>query len=134
MFTMLNVVYDHFLTRKTQFFTLFMLSRTSDNTTSQNIGGPMHGRSPHLSFFGGASPQSPTRSPPLLIGYDRHNHTDATFTESSDFNDFSGDPHRCHSREQRSTPSLNLRGPFNDDASMSKADISHRFQSHLRPM
>src|SRR6218665_3834285 len=39
MFTMLNVVYDHFLTRKTQFFTLFMLSRTSDNTTSQNIGG-----------------------------------------------------------------------------------------------
>src|SRR6218665_2355104 len=39
MFTVLNVVYDHFLTRKTQFFTLFMLSRTSDNTTSQNIGG-----------------------------------------------------------------------------------------------
>src|SRR6218665_1049056 len=38
MFTMLNVVYDYFLTRKTQFFTLFMLSRTSDNTT-QNIGG-----------------------------------------------------------------------------------------------
>src|SRR6218665_4173297 len=28
MFTVLNVVYDHFLTRKTQFFTLFMLSRT----------------------------------------------------------------------------------------------------------
>src|SRR6218665_1460551 len=47
MFTMLNVVYDHFLTRKTQFFTLFMLSRTSDNTTSQNIGGgPMHGGPP----------------------------------------------------------------------------------------
>src|SRR6218665_94370 len=39
MFTMLNVVYDHFLTRKPQFFTLFILSRTSDNTTSQNIGG-----------------------------------------------------------------------------------------------
>src|SRR6218665_1253831 len=39
MFTMLNVVYDHFLTRKTQFFTLFMLSRTSNNTTFQNIGG-----------------------------------------------------------------------------------------------
>src|SRR6218665_2370204 len=65
MSTMLNVVYDHFLTRKTQFFTLFMLSRTSDNTTSQNIGGgPMHGRSPHLKFWGEPSPQSP-RSPPL---------------------------------------------------------------------
>src|SRR6218665_3939499 len=38
MFTMLNVVYDHFLTRKPPFFTLFILSRTSDNTT-QNIGG-----------------------------------------------------------------------------------------------
>src|SRR6218665_568703 len=39
MFTMLNVVYDHFLTRKPSFFALFILSRTSDNTTSQNIGG-----------------------------------------------------------------------------------------------
>ena len=39
MFTMLNVVYDHFLTRKPPFFTLFILSRTSDNTASQNIGG-----------------------------------------------------------------------------------------------
>src|SRR6218665_3371506 len=75
MFTVLNVVYDHFLTRKTQFFTLFMLSRTSDNTTSQNIGGPMHGRSPHLKFFlGGPSPQSPlglrpctTLSPPSMF-------------------------------------------------------------------
>src|SRR6218665_74402 len=48
MFTMLNVVYDHFLTRKPQFFTLFILSRTSDNTTSQTIGGgiPTHGPSP----------------------------------------------------------------------------------------
>src|SRR6218665_3541203 len=32
MFTMLNVVYDHFLTRKPPFFTLFTPSRTSDNT------------------------------------------------------------------------------------------------------
>src|SRR6218665_3418299 len=37
MFTMLNVVYDHFLTRKPPFFTLFILSRTYGNTTSQNI-------------------------------------------------------------------------------------------------
>src|SRR6218665_3128348 len=56
MFTMLNVVYDHFLTRKPPFFTLFILSRTSDNTSSQNIGGgPMHGPSPHLKFLGGPS-------------------------------------------------------------------------------
>src|SRR6218665_3053244 len=39
MFTMLNDIYDHFLTRKAPFFTLFILSRTSDNTASQNIGG-----------------------------------------------------------------------------------------------
>src|SRR6218665_3801826 len=48
-FTMLNVVYDPFLTRATTiseknsfmtpFFTLFVLSHASDNTTSQNIGG-----------------------------------------------------------------------------------------------
>src|SRR6218665_3721869 len=78
MFTMLNVVYDHFLTRKTQFFTLFMLSRTSDNTTSQNIGGDQcMGGPPHLKFLGGAPPptpnfggdrppQPPPRSPPLV--------------------------------------------------------------------
>ena len=39
IFTMLNVVYDHFLTRKTPFLTLFILSRASDNTTFQNIEG-----------------------------------------------------------------------------------------------
>src|SRR6218665_2542349 len=66
MFTMLNVVYDHFLTRKTQFFTLFMLSRTSDNTTSQNIGGDRSMGGPPTSNFGGPSLQSPPRSPPLL--------------------------------------------------------------------
>src|SRR6218665_1662779 len=66
MFTMLNVVYDHFLTRKTQFFTLFMLSRTSDNTTSQNIGGDQcMGGPPHLKFWGDRPPQSPPRSSPL---------------------------------------------------------------------
>src|SRR6218665_1164912 len=59
MFTMLNVVYDHFLTRKTQFFTLFMLSRTSDNTTSQNIGGTNAWASPHLKFWGDRPPQPP---------------------------------------------------------------------------
>ena len=56
MFTVLNVVYDHFLTRKPPFFTLFILSRTSDNTTSQNIGWT---NPPPQIFLGGASPQSP---------------------------------------------------------------------------
>src|SRR6218665_1508222 len=65
-FTMLNVVYDPFLTTTTAiseknsfmtlFFTLFVLSRASDNTTSQNIwGGRMHGPSP-TSNFGGTVP------------------------------------------------------------------------------
>ena len=41
-------------------FSLFILSRTSDNTASQNIGGgPMHGPSPHLKFWGDRPP-SPT--------------------------------------------------------------------------
>src|SRR6218665_958500 len=72
MFTMLNVVYDHFLTRKTPFFTLFILSRTSDNTASQN-------------FWGYCPPQSPPRSPPLfprtLLGFDAAlvNRLEATF-------------------------------------------------------
>src|SRR6218665_5425 len=66
MFTMLNVVYDHFLTRKTQVFTLLMLSRTSDNTTSQNIGGDQCMDGPPTSNFGGTVPPVPPRSPPLL--------------------------------------------------------------------
>src|SRR6218665_3031959 len=65
MFTMLNGVYDHFLTRKTQFFTLFMLSRTSDNTTSQNIGGT-NAWAVHLpQILGGTVPPAHPRSPPL---------------------------------------------------------------------
>src|SRR6218665_787795 len=69
MFTMLNVVYDHFLTRKTQFFTLFMLSRTSDNTTSKNMGGDQCMGGPPTSSFGGdRPPQSSPRSPPLNTG------------------------------------------------------------------
>src|SRR6218665_3056075 len=69
IFTMLNVLYDHFLTRKTQFVTLFMLSRTSDNTTSQNIGGTNAWAVPPPQILGGASPPPPPpvppRSPPL---------------------------------------------------------------------
>src|SRR6218665_1350574 len=43
----------------TYFFTLFKLSRPSHNTTSQNIGGPMHGPSIHLKFLGGTVPPVP---------------------------------------------------------------------------
>src|SRR6218665_3398542 len=59
IFTMLNVVYDHFLTRKKPFFTLFILSRTSDNTTSQNIGGTNAWDVPHLKFWGDLPPRPP---------------------------------------------------------------------------
>ena len=54
----------NFLTRKTPFFTLFILSRASDNTASQNIGRDGCVGRPPTSNFGGPSP-SPPRSPPL---------------------------------------------------------------------
>ena len=66
MFTMLNVVYDHFLTRKAPFFTLFILSRTSDNTASQNIGGTNAWAVSPPQILGGPSPPVPSRSPPLV--------------------------------------------------------------------
>src|SRR6218665_725813 len=47
------------------FFTLFLLLHACDNVTSLNIGGRMHGPSPHLKFFGGPSPQSKPKSPPM---------------------------------------------------------------------
>ena len=47
------------------FFTLFILSRASDNTTSQNIGGRDAWAVPHLKFWGTVAP-SPPRSPPLV--------------------------------------------------------------------
>src|SRR6218665_691217 len=67
IFTLLNFLYDHFFTTKsrisqnnslmTPFFTLFLLSRTSNNTTSQNNGGAdgCMGR-PHLESWGHQSP------------------------------------------------------------------------------
>src|SRR6218665_3779619 len=58
MFAMLNVIFDPFLTGKTPFFTLFILSRTSDNSTSLNIGGTNAWAVP-TSNFGGPSPHSP---------------------------------------------------------------------------
>src|SRR6218665_453629 len=50
----------------TYFFTLFIFSHASDNTTSQNIGGTDAWAVPHLKFLGGPSPSGP-RSPPLTV-------------------------------------------------------------------
>src|SRR6218665_1233151 len=62
----LNVIFDPFLTRKTPFFTLLILSRVSDNTTSLNIGGTNAWAVPHLKFLGGPPPVplGLRRSPP----------------------------------------------------------------------
>src|SRR6218665_1570288 len=43
----------------TYFFTLFVLLRPSDNTTSQNIGGTNAWAVPPPQILGGPSPQSP---------------------------------------------------------------------------
>ena len=48
----------------TYFFTLFVLLRPSDNTTSQNIGGTGAWAVPHLKLWG-TVPPVPPRSPPL---------------------------------------------------------------------
>src|SRR6218665_569111 len=78
---MLNVVYDPFLKSKkykttiseknsfmTPFFTLFVLSPASDNTTSQNIGGNGCMGLPPPKILGGPSPSPPPpRSPPLVV-------------------------------------------------------------------
>src|SRR6218665_2894582 len=70
------VIYDPFFTRKTPisennsfmtpFSTLFVLSRASDNTTSQNIGRTDAWAVPHLEFLGDRPPVPP-RSPPMGI-------------------------------------------------------------------
>src|SRR6218665_1077491 len=73
VFAMLNVIFHPFLTRKTHFLTLFILSRESDNTTSLNIGGTNAWASPHLKFLGGDRPPSPPRSPPMLT-YETYPH------------------------------------------------------------
>src|SRR6218665_2108412 len=60
MFTMSNVVYDHFLTRKTQFFTLSTL-------LLKILGGTNAWAVPSTLNFCGGRPPVPPRSPPLAI-------------------------------------------------------------------
>src|SRR6218665_3886102 len=78
IFATLNVLYDPFLIRKTTisennsfmtpFFTLFLLSRASDNTILLKIlGGRMHGPSPTSNFGGTVPPGLLARSPPLPV-------------------------------------------------------------------
>src|SRR6218665_3183066 len=71
IFTVLNVIYNPFFTRKTTisetnslttpFFTLFVLSRASDTTSLllKLLGGRMNGPSPPQFFLGETFPQSP---------------------------------------------------------------------------
>src|SRR6218665_1119781 len=85
-FTVLNVVCDPFFTRKTTisqknslispFFTLFVLSRTSYNTTSLNIGGTNAWAVPAPQFFCADRPHSPHNSLPLILTqlFGQHNY------------------------------------------------------------
>ena len=52
----------------TPFFTLFVFSRASDNTTSENIGGTDAWAVPHLKFLGGPFPQFPLGLRPCVQG------------------------------------------------------------------
>src|SRR6218665_1600042 len=51
------------------FFTLFILSRASDNTTSQNIGATDAWAVPPPQIFGGPSPRSPAPASRVLISF-----------------------------------------------------------------
>src|SRR6218665_1263649 len=52
-------IYDHFLTRKTQFSLCSCFHAHPTTLLLKILGGPMHGRPPHLNFWGDRPPQSP---------------------------------------------------------------------------
>src|SRR6218665_2927958 len=56
MITVLNVVYDHFLTRKTQFSLCSCFHAHRTTLLLKILGGPMHGRSPTSNFWGDRPP------------------------------------------------------------------------------
>src|SRR6218665_1176737 len=64
----MSCIYDHFLTRKTQFSLCSCFHAHPTTLLLIILGGPMHGRSPHLNFWGDRPP-SPPRSPPLFLRY-----------------------------------------------------------------
>src|SRR6218665_2930325 len=61
MFTMLTVVYDHFLIRKNHFSLCSYFHAHPTTLLLKILGGPMHGPSP-TSNFGGTVPPVPPRS------------------------------------------------------------------------
>src|SRR6218665_1025550 len=66
IFTMLNVVYDPFLTRKTHFFySVHTFTYIQQHYTSQNIGGTDAWAVPPPQILGDRPPSSP-RSPPMV--------------------------------------------------------------------
>src|SRR6218665_916272 len=67
MFAMLNVIYLTLSSHeKTPFFTLLILSRASDNTTSLNIGGTNAWAVPPPQIFWGAVPPAPLGLRPCI--------------------------------------------------------------------
>src|SRR6218665_3806253 len=54
---------------KTIFYSVHPFAHIQQHYFSKYWGGPMHGPSPHLNFFWGASPSPLSRSPPLANGY-----------------------------------------------------------------
>src|SRR6218665_1302536 len=60
-------IYDHFLTRKTQFSLCSCFHAHPTTLLLKILGGPMHGRSPPPQLLGGPSPQSPLGLCPWLF-------------------------------------------------------------------
>src|SRR6218665_2696661 len=63
MFTMLNVVYDHFLTRKPPFFTVHTFTHIRQHCFSKYWGGDQCMGRPPTSNFGGTVPPVPPPDP-----------------------------------------------------------------------
>src|SRR6218665_3368601 len=51
--------------KNTIFHSVHAFTHIRQHYFSKYWGGPMHGQSPHLKFWGGLSPPVPPRSPPL---------------------------------------------------------------------
>src|SRR6218665_2227958 len=120
MFTMLNVVYDHFLTRKHN-FSLCSCFHAHPTTLLLKILGDQCMGGPPTSNFGGPSPPVPPRSPPLpilrLVGFfptscSLHGlvlTSDPTFTKYELLFVLSSYLKYCHTSLSRFRPAINSR-------------------------